>query len=111
MVESVFTLAGAKVSHGGEYPGWTPKTDSPIVTIMKTIYESLFHRSPKIRAIHAGLECGLFLNKYPALDMASIGPTIEGAHSPDERLHIESTQKFWKWVLEALKNIPEKTNS
>lgn len=111
MVESVFTLSGAKVLHGGEYPGWTPKVDSPIVTLMKTAYENLFHRSPKIRAIHAGLECGLFLKKYPDLDMASIGPSIENAHSPDERLHIESTQKFWKWVLEVLKNIPEKTNS
>lgn len=108
MVESVFFLSGAKVTHTGSYPGWTPNTDSPILGITKSAYEKLFGNKAEVKAIHAGLECGLFLKKYPELDMISFGPTIKGAHSPDERLHIESTYKFWDLLLEILKMIPEK---
>lgn len=108
MVESVFLLSGAKVKHTGSYPGWTPNTDSRILGITRSSYEKLFGKKADVKAIHAGLECGLFLKKYPELDMISFGPTIKGAHSPDERLHIESTYKFWDLLLEVLKMIPEK---
>jgi len=108
MVESVFLLSGAKVIHSGSYPGWTPNTNSTILGITRSVYEKLFGNKAEVKAIHAGLECGLFLKKYPKLDMISFGPTIKGAHSPDERLHIESTYKFWDLLLEVLKMIPEK---
>ncbi len=107
MVRSVFRLAGAKVEQSNGYPGWTPDTDSEILQITRNAYKKLFSEKPIVRAIHAGLECGLFLKKYPELDMISFGPTIKGAHSPDERLDIETTQKFWKLLLEVLNNIPE----
>ncbi|MEA1898963.1 MAG: aminoacyl-histidine dipeptidase [Bacteroidota bacterium] len=108
MVESVFILSEAEVKHSGSYPGWTPNTDSIILGITRSSYEKLFGNKAEVKAIHAGLECGLFLKKYPELDMISFGPTIKGAHSPDERLHIESTYKFWDLLLEVLKLIPEK---
>jgi dipeptidase D len=108
MVEAVFTLAGASVKHGEGYPGWAPDKNSEILRISEAAYEKLFNTKPLVRAIHAGLECGLFLEKYPDLDMISFGPTIKGAHSPDERLHIESNVKFWDLLLEVLKQIPEK---
>lgn len=108
MVEAVFTLAGASVKHGEGYPGWAPDKNSEILRISETAYEKLFETKPVVRAIHAGLECGLFLEKYPDLDMISFGPTIKGAHSPDERLHIESNVKFWELLIEVLRKIPEK---
>lgn len=107
MVEAVFLMAGAEVKHGKGYPGWTPDKNSEILKITEKAYEELFGTKPVVRAIHAGLECGLFLEKYPDLDMISFGPTIKGAHSPDERLHIESTVKFWKLLIDVLKRIPE----
>jgi dipeptidase D len=106
MVEAVFQLAGAKVVHSDGYPGWTPNPDSDVLKITVKSYEKLFGVKPIVRSIHAGLECGLFLEKYPGLDMVSFGPTIRGAHSPDERLNIETTRKFWNhlvYVLESLK--------
>ncbi len=108
MVESVFRLANANVVHSDGYPGWTPNTNSEILTITKNSYLNLFGNEPIVRAIHAGLECGLFLEKYPGLDMISFGPTIRGAHSPDERLDIETTKKFWDLLLNVLENIPSK---
>jgi len=107
MVESVFRLANANVQHSEGYPGWAPNTNSEILRITKTAYEKLFKVEPVVRAIHAGLECGLFLEKYPHLDMISFGPTIKGAHSPDERLNIQTTQKYWDLLLEVLVNIPK----
>ncbi len=107
MVKSVFILAGAEVSHSDGYPGWTPNLDSQILKITVDSFKRLFGKEPVVRAIHAGLECGLFLDKYPYLDMISIGPTIKGAHTPEERLHIPSTQEFWQLLLDVLKNIPE----
>lgn len=107
-VASVFSLAKAKVWHTDGYPGWSPNPDSEIVKISEKTYLDLFGNKPVIRAIHAGLECGLFLEKYPDLDMISFGPTIKGAHSPDERLDIDSTRKFWDFLLEMLIRIPEK---
>jgi dipeptidase D len=105
MVRSVFELVKADVIHTDGYPGWNPKPESEILDITKKAYVDLFGNEPIVRAIHAGLECGLFLEKFPGLDMISFGPTIKGAHSPDERIHIESTEKFWKLLLEVLKRV------
>jgi dipeptidase D len=107
MVKSVFTLAGAQVEHSDGYPGWAPNTDSEILKITRDSYQELFDMEPVVRAIHAGLECGLFLEKYPGMDMISFGPTIRGAHSPDERIEIETVQKFWKHLIDVLDRIPE----
>ncbi|MCK9616625.1 MAG: aminoacyl-histidine dipeptidase [Lentimicrobiaceae bacterium] len=107
MVESVFVLAGAVFTHSDGYPGWTPNPDSEILEITRTAYESLFKVTPKVLAIHAGLECGLIGEKIQGMDMVSYGPTIKGAHSPDESLHIPSVQRFWNLTLEILKRIPE----
>jgi dipeptidase D len=107
MVVSVFNLAGGRTETGDGYPGWTPNPDSEIVEITSKLYTKLFNEQPEVLAIHAGLECGLIGDKYPGMDMISYGPTIKGAHSPDERLEIESVQKFWYLTLEILKNIPE----
>ncbi|MCK4922175.1 MAG: aminoacyl-histidine dipeptidase [Bacteroidales bacterium] len=106
-VSSVFKLSEMKVKHTDGYPGWAPNPNSEIVKITEKAYVDLFKVQPIVRAIHAGLECGLFLQKYPELDMISFGPTIKGAHSPDERLDIPTTQKFWDLLLDVLKKIPE----
>nr|WP_319510246.1 aminoacyl-histidine dipeptidase [uncultured Draconibacterium sp.] len=104
-VKSVFNLAGAAVIHSDGYPGWTPNPDSDILKTTVESYKKLFGNEPVVRSIHAGLECGLFLEKYPHLDMVSFGPTIRGAHSPDERLDISATEKFWKHLVDVLENI------
>lgn len=104
-IMSLFRLAGSRVVQTGSYPGWAPNTDSPILKITEKCYTNLFNEQPKVKAIHAGLECGLFLKKYPELDMISFGPTIKGAHSPDERLEIKTVDKFWLLLLEVMKNI------
>lgn len=106
MVESVFILAGGKISHNDGYPGWTPNPKSPILDVTHKAYKKLFNQEPKVLAIHAGLECGLVGEQYPGIDMISYGPTIKGAHSPDERLQISTVQRFWDLTLEVLKNIP-----
>ncbi|QGY43064.1 beta-Ala-His dipeptidase [Maribellus comscasis] len=105
MVESVFKLAGAEVEHTDGYPGWTPNPDSKVLKITADSYKKLFGVDPVVRSIHAGLECGLFLKKYPHLDMVSFGPTIKGAHSPDERLNIHTTGKFWDHLVDVLEKI------
>lgn len=102
MVEAAFTLGGASVKHSDGYPGWAPDTRSAILKQSVDSYQKLFKTEPQVKAIHAGLECGLFLKKYPGLDMISIGPTIKGAHSPDERLHIPTVTKFWDHLLDIL---------
>lgn len=107
MVESVFLLAGAYTEKSTGYPGWNPNPDSPILHITREAFKDLFGQEPLVKAIHAGLECGLFLEKYPGLDMISFGPTIKGAHSPDERLDIVTVGKFWNLLCEVLKRIPE----
>lgn len=106
MVASVFSLTGAKVTHGDGYPGWSPNPKSEILEITKAAYIRLFKEEPKVLAIHAGLECGLIGEKYPEMDMVSYGPTILGAHSPDERLMIDTVKRFWDYTLEILKNAP-----
>jgi len=107
MVISVFHLAGARTETSDGYPGWTPNPNSEIVDLTSKLYTKLFNENPEVLAIHAGLECGLIGDKYPGMDMISYGPTIKGAHSPDERMEIESVKKFWELTLEILKNIPE----
>lgn len=107
MVVSVFNLAGARSETSDGYPGWTPNPKSEIVDLTAKLYKELFNEQPEVLAIHAGLECGLIGDKYPGMDMISYGPTIRGAHSPDEKLEIESVQKFWELTVEILKNIPE----
>lgn len=107
-IASVFSLAGAKIEHTDGYPGWTPNPDSEIVAITIASYHRLFKKRPVVRAIHAGLECGLILEKYPGLDMISFGPTIKGVHTPEEKIDIKSTQRFWKLLLDVLKSIPQK---
>ncbi|MCL2650053.1 MAG: aminoacyl-histidine dipeptidase [Candidatus Azobacteroides sp.] len=108
MVTAVFNLAGAKVQATDGYPGWKPNPDSKILRISEKLYKDLFGNTPEVKAIHAGLECGLFLEKYPNLDMISCGPTILGAHSPEERIQISTVEKWWKFLIELLKNIPVK---
>lgn len=107
MVASVFILSGGLVKHTDGYPGWKPNPNSLIVGITEKIYKDIFKEQPKVLAIHAGLECGLIGDTYPKMDMISFGPTIKGAHSPDERLKIDTVTKFWDLTLEVLKNIPE----
>ena len=105
MVECALALACDEVTHGDGYPGWAPNPQSPLLEVTKKAYQDLFAAEPKVLAIHAGLECGLFLEKYPYLDMVSIGPQMFGVHSPQERLSIASTGKCWQWlqrILEAL---------
>lgn len=104
-VRSVLELAGAAVEHTDGYPGWNPNPDSYLLEQTKMCYKKLFWEDPKVRAIHAGLECGLFLEKYPHLEMVSFGPTLLGAHSPDERLEIASVEKFWKLLVELLQSL------
>ncbi len=107
-VASVFKLAGATVTHGDGYPGWMPNPDSKILEVAQETYKRLFDKEPKIKAIHAGLECGLFLEKYPYLDMISFGPTLRDVHSPNERIQINTVGLWWSHLLEVLKNIPAK---
>ena len=104
-VGAIFTLSGAKVEHGDGYPGWAPDPSSKLLKIAEESYKRLFGNQPVVRAIHAGLECGLFLEKYPHLEMISFGPTLRGVHSPDERLEIETVEKFWKHLVDILENI------
>jgi dipeptidase D len=108
MVESVFTLAGAKVIHEGGYPGWKPNVKSPILKTMQDVYQNKYGKIPEIKAIHAGLECGILGSIYPNFDMISFGPTIRYPHSPDEKVHIASVEKFWDYLVETLKNVPVK---
>ena len=105
-VASVFRLAGAKVEQGDGYPGWAPNPDSGILKVAQESYRKLFGKDAKIMAIHAGLECGLFLEKYPQLDMISFGPTVQNVHSPDERLEIKTVALWWRHLLDILKNVP-----
>ena len=103
MVESVFQLINAEITHGEGYPGWTPNPSSELLDITRQAYLQLFGVDPVVRSIHAGLECGLFLEKFPGLDMISFGPTMKGVHSPDEKINIATVDKFWKLLIEVLK--------
>ena len=107
-LKSVFELAGLEVEFSGSYPGWKPKPGSEIVKIMEKIYERDFGPKPHVVACHAGLECGIIGANYPEMEMVSFGPTIRGAHSPEEKANIPSAQKFWGFLKEILKEIPKK---
>ena len=107
-LRAAFELSGFDVEYSGSYPGWLPNIDSEILKTLDNLYEKLHGEKAKIAACHAGLECGILGQNYPNMDMVSFGPTILGAHSPDERASISSTQKFWTFLLEILKNIPNK---
>jgi dipeptidase D len=102
---AVFELAGAEVETGEGYPGWKPNPDSHLLKVAVAEYKRLFHKEPVVRGIHAGLECGLFSEKYPSLDMISFGPTLRGVHSPDEKLLIPTVQMVWDHLLGILENI------
>ena len=107
-VAATFLLAGAKVSHNEGYPGWKPNPQSPLLKITVDSYRELFGKEPKVRAIHAGLECGLFLADHPYLDMISIGPTLRGVHSPSERLLIETVNPVYTHLINILERIGNK---
>ena len=107
-LRSAFELCGCEVVFSGSYPGWTPNVKSEILDILVQVYQRQNNTKPKVVACHAGLECGILGTNYPQMDMISFGPTIHGAHSPDERASVKSSQKFWNFVLEILKNIPKK---
>lgn len=107
-IKAVFELAGATSEFTGGYPGWEPKPSAPIVKLMSDLYEERYHAKAKVNAVHAGLECGIIGKNYPGMQMISFGPNIRGAHSPDEKVQISSVQKYWPFLLETLKRIPEK---
>lgn len=107
-IESTFRLAGADVTFGGQYPGWKPNMDSAILKTMQDVYQKKWGKIPEIKGIHAGLECGILGSAYPHWDMISFGPTIRFPHSPDEKVNVETVQKFWDYLIETLKNIPVK---
>ncbi|MBC5841099.1 MAG: aminoacyl-histidine dipeptidase [Flavobacteriaceae bacterium] len=107
-LRSAFELMGCEVEFSGAYPGWTPNAQSEILDVLVPIYEKQNGDKPRVVACHAGLECGILGTNYPDMDMISFGPTIHGAHSPDERASISSSQKFWKFLIEILANIPVK---
>jgi dipeptidase D len=105
-LRSALILGGFSVKLSGEYPGWKPNPDSAILKVLTRRYEALFGQQPDVVACHAGLECGILGQNYPEMDMISFGPTIKGAHSPDERVEIKSVQKFWNYLLDILAHIP-----
>ena len=107
-LRATFELIGCEVEFAGDYPGWTPNMDSSILKVLTKIYKEMNGTDPHVAACHAGLECGILGTNYPKMDMISFGPNIKGAHSPDERTQISSVQKFWKFVLEILKQTPKK---
>lgn len=109
MVSSVFDLAGAKITHNDGYPGWQPNTDSQILKLAEREYRNLYNTDAEVKAIHAGLECGLFLEKYPHLDMISIGPDMTDVHSPDEKMYIPSVKKWWDYLVRILESVSTET--
>lgn len=107
-VAATFELAGAQASLDNAYPGWTPNIQSPLLALMKDVYKEMEGKEPEVKVIHAGLECGLLAKPYPNWDMVSFGPTIRRAHSPEERVHIESVGNFWDYFLRVVQAIPSK---
>lgn len=105
-IAALFKLAKAEVKQSDGYPGWNPNINSPILSVIKKIYSDLYNTDANVKAIHAGLECGIISERYPQMDMISFGPTIMGAHSPDEKVQISSVMKFWNLLVNVLKNIP-----
>jgi dipeptidase D len=104
-VRVILELGGAKVKQGDGYPGWKPNLDSEVLRVAKNTYKQLYGKTPEVKAIHAGLECGIIGEKYSGMDMLSFGPTLEGVHSPDEKIYIGTVEKYWNFLLGILKNI------
>lgn len=104
-VSCVFQLGGADAKTSDGYPGWKPNMSSEILKVAKSTYNQLYNKQPEVKAIHAGLECGIIGERYPGMDMVSFGPTLEGVHSPDEKMHIDTVEKFWNFLLGILKNV------
>ena len=104
-IKAIASLAGAKVSEGTPYPGWKPDLQSKILALSKKTFKDMFKAEPKIEAIHAGLECGIIGEKFPGMDMISIGPTLKNPHSPEEQLHISTVDKFYKYLLKILESV------
>jgi dipeptidase D len=104
-VRAIFELAGATVTGSDGYPGWKPNLDSPILKTAIATYKQLYGKEPEVKAVHAGLECGIIGEKYPGMDMVSFGPTLEGVHSPDEKIYIDTVQKYWDLLMAILKNV------
>lgn len=102
---SIFDLGGAGIEAGDGYPGWKPNMDSPILSLARSAYRNLYGKDPEVKAIHAGLECGILGERIPGMDMLSFGPTLEGVHSPDEKIYIDTVDKFWNFLLEILKRV------
>ncbi|RYZ64568.1 MAG: M20/M25/M40 family metallo-hydrolase, partial [Proteobacteria bacterium] len=107
-IASLLHLAGGEVEHSVGYPGWNPDLKSPALGLVSEAHERLFHKKAEVKAIHAGLECGIIGEKYPGMDMVSFGPTIIGAHSPDEHVTIESVEKFWTLLTEVISTYASK---
>jgi dipeptidase D len=104
-VTTIMELTGAEVRHGDGYPGWKPNVDSAILKVARATYKQLYRKQPAVKAIHAGLECGIIGEKYPGIDMVSFGPTLEGVHSPDEKIHLDTVPRFYEFLLAVLKNV------
>ena len=102
-VSSVFQLGRAQIQHSDGYPGWKPNMDSPILKLATATYRSLYGKDPEVKAVHAGLECGIIGERIPGMDMISFGPTLEAVHSPEEKIHIDTVERFWNLLLEILK--------
>ncbi len=104
-VRTIFEMGGAEVTQGDGYPGWQPNMASPILKTAKASYKRLFKKEAEVKAVHAGLECGIIGEKYPGMDMVSFGPTLEGVHSPDEKIHIDTVPKFYQFLLGILDDV------
>jgi dipeptidase D len=104
-IEATFRMIGAHVTHGDGYPGWTPNPDSKVLKVGVETYKRMFGHDPIVRAIHAGLECGLIGEKYPNMDMISYGPTLRGVHAPGEKIEIRTVEMFWNLTCEILRNL------
>ena len=104
-IHAIASLSGASVKEGNSYPGWKPNLDSKVLSLSKRIFKEMYHEEPKVEAIHAGLECGIIGEKFPGMDMISIGPTIKYPHSPEEQVHISTVEKTYKYVLKILENV------
>lgn len=107
-MQALFELAGAKAQFAGSYPGWKPNMSSSIMKVMDEVYQKMYGKKMEIKAVHAGLECGIIGGVYPDLDMISFGPTIRHPHSPDEKVHVESVKKFWDFLVKTMENVPLK---
>jgi dipeptidase D len=104
-VAAILDLAGADVKASDGYPGWKPNLDSPILKVATSTYKALYGKEPEVKAIHAGLECGIIGEKYPGMDMISLGPTLEAVHSPDEKIYIDTVERYWEYLMAILRNV------